>query len=829
MYSPPGTQTQERDKSPPRQDIPPSKIVKDAAKRTENSIVRPRKRQKVDLACEECRSRKVRCDGLRPECNVCKRRQKLCIYLPEASRLTGSRRVLHSLHDRLASLEAKANGETKPEPSTENITVSTGFVESLPLVQSPPAFNVGPSPSPSQRCTTDSILVPERILPHPSTGLSTTYASEDTSPNIGSLPSGQDLGDISAMGMALPTTEASTHISREFYGKPSAASLLHDMLHPDRRPSAPGDSKQDSSLHPSPPSTRRSFSVPCSSNTDEYHLPPRHVADNLLCIYRERVQIIYPFLHWQTLMEAYNRLWLSDSEIKNMPHLTGIGLGGSQCPVPVFYCALNAVFALATQFTDGSAHDRKERTAPFLRRSRHLMHLDFLDNANISLIQALLIFARYLQSTNLPSRCWNVAGMAYRMAQSLGLHLAMNETGTSELEREVRRRVWHSCVSLDTVLGMLTGRPISYSMASTAPLPSISDEKFCTQNLASCDGNKNDFPAATFFAESIKLSHILRQILGHIYDPWKKPEVEKGTGFDERKRYRKYVSSTMAFDDELDRFEAELPEVLRLSSDTTKTHIGSILAQQRHVLRSRFLHIRLLLYRSFLVEFCQRADPRTKVSWVGEPRTFSSQPYNAFIEKCCTVCIETAQTLIDHFSQTTTTHPGSPWYSCYYVYHAAIIVVAADNHSSQLSHLNHKNLQESWRACESFFCRISRHNPDMYRYFHLLERLSGFKEPPHITNSLTPSSSASSSDSSIPKTSDRTGNLGRLESQTIEEMIEHHITDSYPEPDMSLGSGNDWCAPSNQSSNAGLETLLCDDQLWTLTEFCIMDAGSISI
>lgn len=359
-------------------------------------------------------------------------------------------RVLHSLHDRLANLEAKANGEAKPESSTENITVSTGFVESLPLGQSPPAFNVGPFLSPSQQCSTDSILVPERILPHPSTSLSTTYASEDTSPKISSLPSGQDLGDISAMGMALSKTEASTHIPREFYGEPSAASLLHDMLHRDRRPSAPGDSKQDSALHPSSPSTRRSFSLSCSSNTDEYHLPPRHVADNLLCIYRERVQTIYPFLHWQTLMEAYNRLWLSDSEIKNMPRLTGAGLGGSQCPVPVFYCALNAIFALATQFTDGSAHDRKERTAPFLRRSKHLMHLDFLDNANISLIQALLIFARYLQSTNLPSRCWNVAGMAYRMAQSLGLHLAMNETGTSELEREVRRRVWHSCVSLDT-------------------------------------------------------------------------------------------------------------------------------------------------------------------------------------------------------------------------------------------------------------------------------------------------------------------------------------------------------------------------------------------
>ncbi|KAK2468866.1 hypothetical protein H9L39_19458 [Fusarium oxysporum f. sp. albedinis] len=595
--------------SPPAPDTPQSQTGQDTAARTENGTVPPRKRQKIDLACEECRTRKVRCDGLRPECSACKRRENACIYLPEFSKLSGSRRyvplwgpafqeeskplmsstsVLHSLNDRVAYLEAKANGEASPKTLADNPPSSAGLEERLLLKQSSQAVNAGPSPSQSQQCDTDSIVVkPKQTLPRSSAVLSTRSSSEDATTDVDSLSPDQGLGAIGAMGMALSTTETPTDTAREFYGKPSAASLLCDIQNHGQRPSKSRSSKLDSASQPSPPSSRRSLSVPYSSNTDDYHLPPRHVADSLLDIYRERVQIIYPFLHWQTFMEAYNRLWLSDSEVKSMPQLTGVGLGGPRCPVPVFYCALNAAFALATQFTDGSAQERKERSAPFVRRSRHLMRLDFLDATDISMVQALLILARYLQSTSLPTRCWNVVGIAYRMAQGLGLHIAVNERSTSELELEVRRRVWHSCVSLDTVLGMLTGRPISNSTASTVPLPSVSDEEFSTHSPARSERSDNDVPTATFFAEAIKLSHILNRILSHIYDPWKKHEGSNRAELDEVKHYREQVSITIAFDDELDRFEIELPEVLHWSTDRSKIHRGNILAQQRHVLRSR--------------------------------------------------------------------------------------------------------------------------------------------------------------------------------------------------------------------------------------------------
>jgi hypothetical protein len=43
---------------------------------------RPLKRRKIQLACTQCRERKVRCDGLRPVCGTCGRRGQAaaCVY-----------------------------------------------------------------------------------------------------------------------------------------------------------------------------------------------------------------------------------------------------------------------------------------------------------------------------------------------------------------------------------------------------------------------------------------------------------------------------------------------------------------------------------------------------------------------------------------------------------------------------------------------------------------------------------------------------------------------------------------------------------------------------
>lgn len=82
------------DGTAPMNESRPAAARGDAAAMAPEPTSRPRKRQKISLACEECRSRKVRCDGIRPRCTACsrKRRERPCQYPSEPAKVSSDRR-----------------------------------------------------------------------------------------------------------------------------------------------------------------------------------------------------------------------------------------------------------------------------------------------------------------------------------------------------------------------------------------------------------------------------------------------------------------------------------------------------------------------------------------------------------------------------------------------------------------------------------------------------------------------------------------------------------------------------------------------------------------
>jgi len=50
----------------------------------------PRRRQGVAAACESCRERKVKCDGIRPQCSSCTRSKRVCQYTTKPSETRSS-------------------------------------------------------------------------------------------------------------------------------------------------------------------------------------------------------------------------------------------------------------------------------------------------------------------------------------------------------------------------------------------------------------------------------------------------------------------------------------------------------------------------------------------------------------------------------------------------------------------------------------------------------------------------------------------------------------------------------------------------------------------
>ena len=76
-------------------------------------------------------------------------------------------------------------------------------------------------------------------------------------------------------------------------------------------------------------------------------------------------------------------------------------------------------------------------------------------------VQLLLLKAQYLQGTHYSLLCWNLVGLAIRIAQGLGLHDPHTYEEDDVVTREYKSRTWAMCYQLDRTLAMTFGRPLS--------------------------------------------------------------------------------------------------------------------------------------------------------------------------------------------------------------------------------------------------------------------------------------------------------------------------------------------------------------------------------
>jgi hypothetical protein len=198
----------------------------------------------------------------------------------------------------------------------------------------------------------------------------------------------------------------------------------------------PGWGKDNLTQHHSHPSWMDFNGSSSTLPTAElYMLPPRKTAEPMVEIYFNQVHILYPFLHRQSFMRAYDKLWLDQHGHTN----------------DTLYCIVNIIFAMYCQITKKDSPDEKGVAAVmFLRRAKQLLQNQLLEGGSLELIQALLLMGQFLQSSEWPHRCWVVIGIAIRISQGLGLHLPKTTANLKdEQDRQLARRLWHGCVFMD--------------------------------------------------------------------------------------------------------------------------------------------------------------------------------------------------------------------------------------------------------------------------------------------------------------------------------------------------------------------------------------------
>jgi hypothetical protein len=235
-----------------------------------------------------------------------------------------------------------------------------------------------------------------------------------------------------------------------YFGPSSTFSFLSLVRHIISRTGSPLASKEVSHElsdkadgQPSKEAPRRFHNIVSKYDTTAFHIPPRREADTLIAHYWIWVHTIYPVLHRPSFDARYQALW----QVSNPSQTTLDDV--------LFHCRLNVMFALGANFrSEMEPPDRRSISESFFSRSEHLLKMELLDFANLEMVQSLVLMAQYLQSTDKPNYCWSIVGLAIRLAQAIGLHLDSPEGVAAgrkidQINAEVRKRVWASCILLD--------------------------------------------------------------------------------------------------------------------------------------------------------------------------------------------------------------------------------------------------------------------------------------------------------------------------------------------------------------------------------------------
>ncbi len=104
----------------------------------------------------------------------------------------------------------------------------------------------------------------------------------------------------------------------------------------------------------------------------------------------------------------------------------------------------------------------KDLSDVFSNRAQELLYESALDSPNLTTLQALLLLGHRDIGRGKSSRGWVFTGMAFRLAQGMGLHLDPSHWQTpndTDVEREISRRAYWAAFIADKQLSLYFGRP----------------------------------------------------------------------------------------------------------------------------------------------------------------------------------------------------------------------------------------------------------------------------------------------------------------------------------------------------------------------------------
>jgi salicylate hydroxylase len=386
--------------------------------------------------------------------------------------------------------------------------------------------------------------------------------------------------------------------------------------------------------HPSVKLDARPFSSPrdcfveLKSSNDLFSLPPN--ARELLQVYFDFHHELTPIFHVPSIMAQFEEIFSNHNTSRTTDHIYTLAV-------------LNMICALAVAHSR-QGHEGSDATSrKYYNTAMQLMQPNLMSEWRIEKVQALLLGARYLQSSSYSDECWTVLGLAIRIAYDLELHRPPDPERFDCIDQEVRKRVWYACFGLDKLLSMIYGRPAATSTATfSTPLPEDLDDD-CIRPTRLLFPSVRTTSSMSFFLQVSKLYRLLEAttVLGD----------------------QPSLADLVRLDEEFETWHADVPDRLRIQEGLLQDDESALILALRANMVCILIHRQSLVSGlSALSSVSSTSIPVTKGLEGGRLRTSMLQRSRQI---CVSMAEETVRLVAERHEQTKNAM-GPSWFNLYY-------------------------------------------------------------------------------------------------------------------------------------------------------------------
>ncbi|PPQ66905.1 hypothetical protein CVT24_008520 [Panaeolus cyanescens] len=542
-----------------------------------SSVLNGLKKRRIQRACDICRRKKIRCDGVQMpgnRCSNCIAYNYECTYIEAAKKRGPPKGYVESLENRVEKLDKLLHRLCPNDQVYKELTASLekdNFTfERIPL--DPSSLVGGPSEPPR--------------APTSSQAVETVTSAMRRVTNHDGRNNDDDLTDDDKHVLIL--ADAMKHISVDtlnsrFFGKSSSAMLIHTAMELKKNYIGEEVFPKNNNLlgrkrtefweskpwemHTLHPRTSMTFEFP---DPDLYPI--------LVDLYFNNVNIYLPVLHRPSFERG----------LAEGLHLINEGFA----TVFLLVCAIGSRFCDDKRvFLDNidSAHSCGWRWFDQVQASRRSL----LQTPSLYDLQFYCLAVQFLQGSSAPQSCWTMVGIGIRQAQDVGAHRRKVHDRPHTVEDELWKRAFWVLVCMDKMISAALGRPCA-----------IQDEDFDLDLPLECDDEYWEHPdpekrfkqpadkpsQVTAFLLSLKLQQILGFCLRTIYAINKSKILLGLVG----QQWEQHIVAEL--DSALNKWVDSVPDHLRWDPNRE----DPLFFNQSVMLYATYYHIQILVHRPFI-------------------------------------------------------------------------------------------------------------------------------------------------------------------------------------------------------------------------------------